>query len=129
MMIGQVLPSEHAVRTHIPDFDGLKHYMGVLHMGDHAVLIVKAWYKLTWGFIHRHLGVILRYLFQGVRNLSIYVGYETLWPAQETTEACDWYAYLRYMATLCIWFDRYICVLLTKNKLKCLYVNILYFFI
>ena len=21
-------------------------------MGDHAVLIVKAWYKLTWGFIH-----------------------------------------------------------------------------
>ena len=67
-----------AVRTHIPDFDGLKHYMGVLHMGDRAVLIVKAWNKLTWVFIHRHLGVILRYLFQGVRDLSIYVGYETL---------------------------------------------------
>ena len=67
-----------AVRTHIPDFDGLKHYMGVLHMGDHDVLIVKAWYKVTWGFIHRHLGVILRYLFQRVRYLSIYVGYETL---------------------------------------------------
>ena len=66
------------VRTHIPDFDGLKHYMGVLHMGDRAVLIVKAWNKLTWVFIHRHLGVILRYLFQGVRDLSIYVGYETL---------------------------------------------------
>ena len=44
-------------------------------MGDHVVLIVKAWYKLTWGFIHRHLGVILRYLFQGVRDLSIYVVY------------------------------------------------------
>ena len=40
-----------AVRTHIPDFDGLKHYMGVLHMGDRAVLIVKAWNKLTWVFI------------------------------------------------------------------------------
>ena len=47
-------------------------------MGDHAVLIVKAWNKLTWVFIHRHLGDILRYLFQGVRDLSIYVGYETL---------------------------------------------------
>ena len=42
-------------------------------MGDHVVLIVKAWYKLTWGSIHRHLVVILRYLFQGVRDLSIYV--------------------------------------------------------
>ena len=42
-------------------------------MGDRAVLIVKAWNKLTWGFIHRHLGVILRYLFQGVRYISIYV--------------------------------------------------------
>ena len=42
-------------------------------MGDRAVLIVKAWNKLTWVFIHRHLGVILRYLFQGVRDLSIYV--------------------------------------------------------
>ena len=66
------------MRTHIPDFDGLKHYMGVLHMGDRAVLIVKAWNKLTWVFIHRQLGVILRYLFQGVRDLSLYVGYETL---------------------------------------------------
>ena len=66
------------MRPHIPDFDGLEHYLGVLHMGDHVVLIVKAWYKLTWGFIHRHLGGILRYLFQGVRDLSIYVGYETL---------------------------------------------------
>ena len=47
-------------------------------MGDRAVLIVKAWNKLTWVFIHRHLGVILRYLFRGVRDLSIYVGYETL---------------------------------------------------
>ena len=34
-------------------------------MGDRAVLIVKAWNKLTWVFIHRHLGVILRYLFKG----------------------------------------------------------------
>ena len=71
-------------------------------MGDRAVLMVKAWNKLTWVFIHRHLGVILRYLFQGVRDLSIYVGYETLfhvclhgvivlkWSAQKTTEACDW---------------------------------------
>ena len=69
-------------------------------MGDRAVLIVMAWNKLTWVFIHRHLGVILRYLFQGVRDLSIYVGYETLfhvclhgvlkWSAQKTTEACDW---------------------------------------
>ena len=25
-------------------------------MGDRAVLIVKAWNKLTWVFIHRHLG-------------------------------------------------------------------------
>ena len=65
------------MRTHIPYFDGLKHYI-LLHMGDRAVLIVKAWNKLTWVFIHRHLGVILRYLFQGVRDLSIYVGYETL---------------------------------------------------
>ena len=47
-------------------------------MGDRAVLIVKAWNKLTWVFIHRHLAVILRYLFQGVRDISIYVGYETL---------------------------------------------------
>ena len=71
-------------------------------MGDRAVLIVKAWNKLTWVFIHRHLGVILRYLFQGVRDLSIYVGYENTisclftwcivlkWSAQKTTEACDW---------------------------------------
>ena len=28
--------------THIQDFDGLKHYRGILHMGDHVVLIVKA---------------------------------------------------------------------------------------
>ena len=111
-----------AVRTHIPDFDGLKHYMGVLHMGDRAVLIVKAWNKLTWVFIHRHLGVILRYLFQGVRDLSIYVGYKHYfsclftwcivlkWSAQKTTERNnsmysrplapearlgDWYTYLR----------------------------------
>ena len=61
------------MRTHIPDFDGLKHYLGVLHMDDHVVLLVKAWYKLTWGFILRHLGVILIHLFQGVRDLSIYV--------------------------------------------------------
>ena len=80
-----------AVRTHIPDFDGLKHYMGVLHMGDRAVLIVKAWNKLTWVFIHRHLGVILRYLFQGVRDLSIYTCCVVLtWSGQKTTEACDW---------------------------------------
>ena len=64
--------------TQVPDFDGLKHYLGVLHMGDHIVLLVKAWYKLTWGFVHRHLGVILRYLFQGFRDISLYVGYETL---------------------------------------------------
>ena len=49
----------------------LKHYLGVLHMVDHVVLIVKAWYKLTWGLIHRPLGVILRYLFQRVGDLSI----------------------------------------------------------
>ena len=90
-----------AMGTQVPDFDGLKHYLGVLHMGDHIVLLVKAWYKLTWGFVHRHLGVILRYLFQGFRYLSLYVGYETLfhvylhgvykkWSGQETTEACDW---------------------------------------
>ena len=76
-------------------------------MGDHVVLIVKAWYKLTWGFAHRHL-FFLRYLFQGFRDLSIYVGYETLyhvylhavlkWSGKKTSEACncgDWYAYLR----------------------------------
>ena len=67
-----------AMGTHIPDFDCLKHYLGVPHVGDHVVLIVKACYKMTWGFIHKHLGVILRYLFLGLKDLSIYVGYETL---------------------------------------------------
>ena len=66
------------MRTQIPDFDSLVRYLGVLHMGDLFVPIVKAWYKLTWEFVQRHLGVILRYLFQGSRDLSIYVGYETL---------------------------------------------------
>ena len=67
-------------------------------MSDHVVLIVKACCKLTWGLIHRPLGVILRYLFQRVRDLSIYVRYETLfhvylhavWSGQKTTEVCDW---------------------------------------
>ena len=130
------------MRTHIPDSDGLKHYLGVYHMGDHVVLIVKAWYKLTWGSIHRHLVVILRYLFQGVRDLYIYIC--RLWNTISCLFTCcivvrtkdhrslwlgDWYAYLRLMATLCIWFDRYICVLLTKNKLKCLHINIFIFVI
>ena len=123
------------MRTHIPDFDGLKHYLGVLHMGDHVVLIVKALYKLTWGSIHRHLGVIVRYLFQGVRDLSIYVGYETLfhvylhlkWSGQKTTEACDWVIGTHISdkwRPYAKWFDRYMCVLLRKNKLRCLYINI-----
>ena len=47
-------------------------------MGDRAVLIVKAWNKLTWVFIHRHLGVHFKILIPRVRDLSIYVGYETL---------------------------------------------------
>ena len=29
-----------AMGTHIPDFDCLKHYLGVPHVGDHVVLIV-----------------------------------------------------------------------------------------
>ena len=85
-----------AVRTHIPDFDGLKHYMG-----DHAVLIVKAWYKLTWGFIHRHLGSLKVLLPRGQRPFYICRLWNTIsclficciilkWSAQETTEACDW---------------------------------------
>ena len=72
MMIGQVLPSEQCVLIS-QILMVLSIIWGVLHMGDRAVLIVKAWNKLTWVFIHRHLGVILRYLFQGVRDLSIYV--------------------------------------------------------
>ena len=34
--------------------------------------------QIDMGFVQRHLGVILRYLFQGFRDLSIYVGYEAL---------------------------------------------------
>ena len=30
--------------THISDFDGLKNYVGILHVGDHVVLIVNVWY-------------------------------------------------------------------------------------
>ena len=72
-------------------------------MGDHVVLIVKAWYTLTRRFAHKHL-VFLRYLFQGFRDLFIYVSYETLFHVylhgQEKRPARpeivgDWYAYLR----------------------------------
>ena len=70
-------------------------------MGDRAVLMVKGMEQIDMGIIHRHLGVILRYLFQGVRDLSIYVGYETLFMfvymvyslkmvSTKDHEACDW---------------------------------------
>ena len=33
-----------AMGTHTLNFDGLKHYVGILHVGDHVVLIVNVWY-------------------------------------------------------------------------------------
>ena len=45
-------------------------------MGDHVVPIVKAWYKLTWRFAHRHL--FFKDTYSKGSETSIYVGYETL---------------------------------------------------
>ena len=48
-------PVSKGMGTHNQDFHVLKCYMEILHMGDHVVPLVKAWYKLTWRFAHRHL--------------------------------------------------------------------------
>ena len=95
---------------HNPDFHVLVQcYMEILHMGDHVVSVVGAWYKLTWRFAHRHL--LFKILIPRVpRDLSICVDYDNYFmftyllyslemvrkkrPTRPVIVG-DWYAYLR----------------------------------
>ena len=87
------LPCERRTRYRLSQPDTVE----ILHMGDHVVPLVKAWYKLTWRFAHKHL--FLRYLSQGF-PLYICRLWNTIscifaccivlkWSGKKISEACD----------------------------------------